>query len=134
MLPELTEHTIQAALARYEELFSRGDVEAILEDFTDDVRVRYGAHPPFVGKHHLRDLLTERFVRMHDYRLSKRLDFVSAPRFASSWTGAWVDATSGQRMNIYGLEILTVRAGRFSEWSAAVTMWPDLAPRRDGTC
>ncbi|MBH5367311.1 nuclear transport factor 2 family protein [Bradyrhizobium glycinis] len=123
MLSELTEHAIQSALTRYEELFSRGDVEAIVEDFTEDVRVRYGAHPPFAGKSQLRDLLRQRFARMRDYRLSKRLEFISAPRFASSWTGSWVDAESQMRMNVYGVELLTVRAGRFCEWSAAVTTW-----------
>lgn len=124
MLSEFTEQAIQAALTQYQELFSQGDVEAIVEGFTDDVRVHYGAHPPFVGKPELRDLLQHRFARMRDYRLSKRLEFISTPRFASSWTGSWVDAESQVRMNVYGVEILTVRAGRFCEWSAAVTIWP----------
>jgi nuclear transport factor 2 (NTF2) superfamily protein len=124
MLSEFTERAIQSALKRYEELFSRGDVEAILEGFTDDVRVRYGAYPPFVGKHDLRDLLRQRFARIRDYRLSKRLEFISAPRFAASWTGSWVDAGSLTHMNVYGLEFLTVRGGQFCEWSAAVTVWP----------
>jgi nuclear transport factor 2 (NTF2) superfamily protein len=124
MLSEFTEHAIQSALTYYEGLFSRGDVEAIVEGFTDDVRVRYGAHPEFVGKHHLRDLLRQRFARMRDYRLSKRLEFISAPRFASSWAGSWVDADSLTQMNVYGLEILTVRGGKFCEWLAVVTVWP----------
>ena len=126
MLSELTEHAIQSALLRYEELFSRGDVDAIVDDFTDDGRMHYVSHPPFAGKHHLRELLTKRFAGMRDYRLSKRLEFVSAPRFASSWTGSWVDVESRQQMNVYGLEVLTVRAGRFCEWSAAVTIWRDF--------
>jgi SnoaL-like domain len=124
MLLELTERAIQLALTSYEELFSRGDVEAIVEAFSDDVRVRYGPHPPFVGKQHLRQLLQQRFAGIREYRLSKRLEFISAPRFASSWTGSCIDVETQSLMNVYGVEILTVRAGKFCEWAATVTGWP----------
>jgi hypothetical protein len=68
-------------------------------------------------------MLQRRFAGMRDYQLKKRLEFVSPPKFASSWTGTWVDVATGNRMELYGLEILTVRDGKFAEWSASVSIW-----------
>lgn len=123
MLPDLSEETVRKALKHYETLFSSKDVEGIVAGFADDVRVHYGSFAPFTGKSKLRDMLQQRFATMRDYRLSKRLEFVSAPRIASSWTGTWTDVDTGHRMRLYGLEVLTVRDGRFSEWSAGVSVW-----------
>jgi nuclear transport factor 2 (NTF2) superfamily protein len=120
---DMSESALQQALTDYEALFSRGDVERILEDFADDVRVHYASFAPFVGKDKLGAMLRRRFATMRDYRLKKQLEFVQAPRFASSWTGTWVDVASDVRMELFGLELLTVRNGRFSEWSASVSVW-----------
>ncbi|SED76348.1 hypothetical protein SAMN05444161_3944 [Rhizobiales bacterium GAS191] len=60
---------------------------------------------------------------MRDYRLSKRLEFLSAPRIASSWTGSWIDVRTDARMEVFGLEILTVREAKFCQWSAGVSAW-----------
>jgi hypothetical protein len=121
---DLSETALQQALKNYEVLFSRGDVDGILEDFADDVRVHYASFAPFVGKDKLREMLRRRFAGMRDYQLKKRLEFVRPPRFASSWTGSWVDITTGRKMELLGLEILTVRDGKFSKWSAGVSVWP----------
>ena len=120
---DLSEQGLQHALKNYEELFSQGDVEAILRGFADDVSVRYASYEPFVGKDRLRKMLHARFSTMRDYRLVKRLEFVKPPRFASSWTGSWIDAAGGAKMELFGLEVLTVRDGLFSEWSASVSVW-----------
>jgi hypothetical protein len=120
---DLSENALQQALADYAVLFSRGDVERILEDFADDVRVHYASFAPFVGKDKLREMLRRRFASMRDYELEKRLEFVSPPKFASSWTGTWVDVATGDRMELFGLETLTVHNGKFSEWSASVSVW-----------
>jgi nuclear transport factor 2 (NTF2) superfamily protein len=126
----LSEGGIRSALAHYQRLFERADVESILEDFDENVRVRYASFPPFTGKRKLRDMLQRRFSTMRDYRLIKRLEFVGAPRFVSSWTGSWTDVTSGNRMELYGLEILTVTNGKFSEWTASVSTWRVGEPAR----
>jgi hypothetical protein len=68
-------------------------------------------------------MLERRFARMRDYRLSKRLEFVSPPRIASSWTGSWTDMHTGTRMQIFGVELMVVRDGKISEWSAGVSVW-----------
>jgi SnoaL-like domain len=120
---DMSESALQHALTNYEVLFSRGDVERILEDFADDVRVHYAAFAPFVGKDKLGAMLRRRFATMRDYRLKKQLEFVKPPRFASSWTGTWIDVASGAQMELFGLELLTVRNGKFSEWSASVSVW-----------
>jgi hypothetical protein len=122
-LTDLSHVAVQRALTHYQDLFSRGDVEGILEDFADDVRVQYASFAPFVGKQKLRELLHRRFANMRNYELDKRLEFVSPPRFAASWTGTWVDVATGDRMELYGLEILTLRDGKFSAWSASVSAW-----------
>jgi SnoaL-like domain len=139
-ITDLSPTALQRALARYELLFAEGDVEAILEDFADDVRVRYGSLLPFTGKERLRATLRRRFASMRDYRLSKRLEFVCPPRYAASWTGSWIETATGARMEVFGLELLTVRDGKFVEWSASVSVWrfgeagsvPALAARAGG--
>jgi len=123
-ISDLSPVAVQQALTRYQGLFERGDVEAIIKDFADDVRVTYGPFSPFTGKEKLRSLLQQRFARMRDYRLVKRLEFVCPPRFAASWTGIWVDVSSGVKMEVFGLEVLTLKDGKFSEWSAGVSTWP----------
>jgi nuclear transport factor 2 (NTF2) superfamily protein len=129
-IDDLSEDAVRSALTHYQTLFERADVERILEDFDDNVRVRYASFPPFTGKSKLREMLQRRFATMRDYRLTKTLEFVSAPRFASSWTGSWIDTATGVRMELYGLEILTVTNGRFSEWSASVSSWRAREPVR----
>jgi nuclear transport factor 2 (NTF2) superfamily protein len=123
MLLDLSKETVRSAIKRYEPLFSRGDAEAILEEFADDAVVRYGSSPLLVGKDRLRELLQRRFSSMRDYQLSKQLEFICSPRIAASWTGSWVDVASGARMQSFGLELLTVLDGRFSEWVASVSVW-----------
>jgi len=123
LLHDLSEETVRNALKRYEALFSSRDVDGILEGFADDVRVRYASYAPFTGKAKLRDMLQRRFASMRDYRLSKRLEFVSAPRIASSWTGTWTDVGTGEQMELFGLEVLIVRDGKITEWYAGVSTW-----------
>src|SRR5688500_5238396 len=123
MLFELSESAVGVALKQYEVLFSNGDVEAILEGFSDDVRVRYASFAPFTGKEQLRAMLRERFARRRDYRLSKAVEFVSAPRIAASWTGRWVDADTGVEMELFGLEVMTVENGKIVDWRASVSTW-----------
>jgi len=122
-LVDLSEDNVRSALKYYEALFARGDVEAIVAGFTDDVRVRYGAAAPFSGKAGLRQMLQRRFDGMHDYQLSKQLEFVCAPRIAASWTGTWIDRRTDTKMAIFGIEVLTVETGKFCAWSASVSTW-----------
>lgn len=120
---DLSEDALRRALTCYENLFERADIDGILDDFAEDVRVRYASFPPFTGRTKLREMLQRRFATMRDYRLAKRLEFVSPPRFAASWTGSWTDVATGNRMELYGLEVLTVTNGKFSEWSASISSW-----------
>jgi nuclear transport factor 2 (NTF2) superfamily protein len=129
-IENLSEDSVRSALAHYQELFARADIDGILEDFDDNVRVRYGSFAPFTGKEKLREMLRRRFATMHDYQLTKRLEFVSPPRIASSWTGSWIDTATGERMELYGLEVLTVANGKFTEWSASVSSWRFGEPAR----
>ena len=122
-IDDLSEDAVRSALMHYQNLFARADIEGILEDFDDNVTVRYASFAPFIGKLKLREMLQRRFATMHDYQLVKKLEFVSPPRIASSWTGSWIDTATGGKMELYGLEVLTVTNGRFSEWSASVSSW-----------
>lgn len=123
-LDKLTETAVSAALKDYEKLFASGDVESILEGFAEDVEVHYASFPPFTGKDKLREMLQRRFAQMRDYQLSKRLEVLCSPHFVSSWTGSWIDISTNQRMELFGLELLTVRDGKFSRWTASVSTWP----------
>lgn len=122
-LLELTDDAVRTALRQYEKLFAAGDVDGILQGFSDDVRIRYGANPPFAGKSALREWLLRRFSTMRDYQLCKTLEFIHDSQIASSWRGSWIDTASRMRMEVFGIEILRVRDGLFAEWSAAVSTW-----------
>lgn len=118
----LTDNALRAAIERYQGLFEPGDVEGIVREFTDDALVRHGPFPQFRGKDKLREMLQQWFVAMREYRLSKRLEFISPPRVAASWSGSWLDR-SGIRMECLGVELLTMREGKISEWLASVSVW-----------
>jgi nuclear transport factor 2 (NTF2) superfamily protein len=118
----MTEDVVRAAIKRYQGLFEASDVEGIVREFTDDAVIRYGPFAQFSGKDKLRTLLQQRFAAMREYRLSKRLEFISPPRIAASWTGSWVDS-SGTRMESFGVEVLTMRDGKIAEWLASVSTW-----------
>ncbi|MCK1344504.1 MULTISPECIES: nuclear transport factor 2 family protein [unclassified Bradyrhizobium] len=120
---DLSETRLQQMLIQYQAMFARLDVEVIIKDFAEHVRVKYGSYEPFVGKDKLRSMLQKRFSTMRDYRLIKKLEFVKPPSFAASWTGSWIDVPTGTPMELFGLEVLTVRDGLFSEWSASVSVW-----------
>ncbi|WP_028925335.1 nuclear transport factor 2 family protein [Pseudonocardia acaciae] len=123
-LDKLTEAAVGAALEDYEKLFANGEVESILEGFAEDVEVHYASFPPFTGKDKLREMLQRRFAEMRDYQLSKRLEVLCPPHFVSSWTGSWIDIRTNKRMELFGLELLTVRDGKFGRWTASVSAWP----------
>src|SRR5215831_11680439 len=120
---ELTESVVGATLRRYEELFGRRDVEGIVAGFADDAYVRYSNFQPLKGKEKLRAFLVQRFARLKDYRLKKRLEVLQPPRFAASWTAEWIDADTKIEMEGFGTEILTVREGLFVEWIANLSTW-----------
>lgn len=120
---DLSPAALEVTLSRYQDLFACADVEAILKDFAEDVRVEFGPFMRFTGKKKLRQLLQKRFAAMEGYQLIKRLELVNPPRFAASWRGSWIDTTTGVRMESFGLEVLTVRNGKFCEWQAGLSTW-----------
>jgi ketosteroid isomerase-like protein len=120
---DLSPSALQAAVTHHQELFARGDVEAIVKDFADDVQVQYGSIAPFTGKAKLRQLLQRCFATMENYQPTKRVEFIDRPRYAASWVGSWTDKATGLKMEIFGLEVLTVRDGKFTEWRAGVSTW-----------
>ncbi|TWT05939.1 nuclear transport factor 2 family protein [Reyranella sp. CPCC 100927] len=123
----LTHTDVVADLKRYEILFGNRDVDAIVRGFAEDADVFYAGVGRVHGKAALKALLERRFANLRDYRLSKKLEVLGPDRFASSWTAAWRDATTGAEMEGFGIEILEVRDGLFTAWRASFSAWPKTA-------
>ncbi|WP_299941909.1 nuclear transport factor 2 family protein [uncultured Nitratireductor sp.] len=118
---DLTQNSILAALDQFRKFFAAADVDGIVAAFTDDCKGRFGLLPTFNGKGELAAMLEKRLSSMQDYRLEKTLELIAAPQFVSSWTGTWVDPDTGQQMENFGVEIITLRNGLICEWTAAAS-------------
>ena len=108
------------ALVRHvESLFLPWNVDALVDDFTDDCVVRFGTVPEFRGRAALRDFFTTRSKRQKNYRLRKELRSLSSDIIANVWSGEWEDAESGVAMKGFGVETWLMRDGKVAVWEAA---------------
>jgi len=65
---------------RAEDTFNRGDVDAILGRYADDVVIRFAGIPEIRGKAAAEKFLRARFARQKNYRLKKTLFMVRVSR------------------------------------------------------
>jgi len=121
--PALTWEEAEQMLRRSEDRFQRGDVEALVSRYADDIVIRYADLPEIRGKEAAERFMRARFARQKDYRLTKVLFLVSGQKIGNSWTGSWTDLPSGRRMEGSGIELLELRAGKLVRWEAAFNVW-----------
>jgi nuclear transport factor 2 (NTF2) superfamily protein len=118
---ELALKLVQAA----EDAFGRGDVEAILRGYTDDVVIRFADIPEIRGKAAAERFLRARFARQRNYRLRKRLRMLEGNMLGNFWDGEWEDAQTGKKMSGRGTEFWTIRDGKIAVWEATFNVWEE---------
>lgn len=127
--PAITRSQAETAVRAAEAAFGSGDVEAMLEGFTDDCVVRFAEQPEMVGKAALGAFLRARMARQVGYGLKKTLRAVDGDIVGVEWRGWWTDARTGLAMEGKGLEFWTVRAGLIAIWDAGFNVWEKDGPR-----
>ena len=107
-----------------ESLFMPWNIDALVDGFTEDCVVRFGALQEFRGREALRAFFTARSRRQKNYRLTKELRTLDGERLTNVWSGAWEDAESGAAMKGFGIEVWTMREGKIALWEAAFNVAP----------
>ena len=108
-----------------EDAFGKGDVEAILRAYTDDVVIRFADIPEIRGKAAAERFLRARFARQRNYRLRKTLRMLEGNLIGNYWDGAWEDAQTGKPMVGRGTEFWTIRDGKIAIWEATFNAWEE---------
>lgn len=121
---------IKAFLAGIVDAFHDQDVERLAEDWTEDIVIRFADFPEIRGKEAAQKWLASRFARQRDYRLVKTFQAVTGNIIGDSWTGQWVDARTGRKMQGKGMEFLTMASGKIAVWDAVFNAWEPGAQTR----
>jgi nuclear transport factor 2 (NTF2) superfamily protein len=106
-----------------EDIFARGDVEAILNGYTDDIVIQFADIPEIRGKVAAEKFLRARFARQRNYRLRKDLRMLEGNMMGNYWDGEWEDTQTGKTMCGRGTEFWTIRDGKVSLWEATFNVW-----------
>jgi len=108
---------------RAEDTFNRGDIDAILSRYADDVVIRFAGIPEISGKAAAEKFLRARFARQKNYRLKKTLFMVDGFKIGATYTASWEDVKTGKRMRGHGAEFWQYRDGKLALWEAALNIW-----------
>jgi hypothetical protein len=108
---------------RAEDTFNRGDVDAILGRYADDIVIRFAGIPEITGKEAAEQFLRARFARQKNYRLKKTLFMVEGFKIGATYTVRWDDAKTGKEMLGRGVELWQYRDGKLVLWEASLNVW-----------
>jgi hypothetical protein len=108
---------------RAEDTFNRGDVDAILGRYADDIVIRFAGIPEIRGKAAAEKFLRARFARQKNYRLKKTLFMVEGFKIAATYEVRWDDAKTGKEMLGRGVELWQYRDNKLVLWEAALNVW-----------
>ena len=108
---------------RAEDTFNRGDVEAILSRYSDEIVIRFSGLPDIAGKPAAEKFLRARFARQRNYRLKKTLFMVQGLNIGATYSASWDDAKTGKAMQGRGAEFWQYREGKLILWDAAMNVW-----------
>jgi nuclear transport factor 2 (NTF2) superfamily protein len=113
----------QAMLRRSEDRFERGDAEALVGRYDENIVIRYADIPPIHGKAAAERFMRARFARQRNYKLKKVLFAVTGQKVVDTWTGTWEDVPTGRQMAGFGVEFLELRGGKVIRWEASFNVW-----------
>jgi nuclear transport factor 2 (NTF2) superfamily protein len=108
---------------RAEDTFNRGDVDAILNRYAEDVVIRFAGLPEIHGKAAAERFLRARFARQNNYRLKKTFFMVEGFKIGSTYLASWEDARIGKPMLGRGAEFWQYRDAKLQMCDAAMTVW-----------
>lgn len=108
---------------RAEDTFNRGDIDAILSRYADDVVVRFAGIREIRGKTAAETFLRARFARQKNYKLKKTLFMVDGFKIGATYTASRKDAKTGKQMLGCGVEFWQYRDGKLVLWDAAMNVW-----------
>jgi uncharacterized protein len=108
---------------RAEGTFNRGDVDAILGRYADDIVIRFAGIPEIKGKAGAEKFLRARFARQKNYRLKKTLFMVEGFKIAATYDVRWDDSKTGKEMHGHGVELWQYREGTLVLWEASLNVW-----------
>jgi nuclear transport factor 2 (NTF2) superfamily protein len=108
---------------RAEDTFNRGDVDAILNRYAEDVVIRFAGLPEIAGKAAAERFLRARFARQINYRLKKTLFMVEGFKIGATYSASWEDGRSGKPMLGRGAEFWQYSDAKLQLWDAAMTVW-----------
>jgi uncharacterized protein len=108
---------------RAEDTFNRGDVDAILTRYADDVAIRFAGIPEIRGKAAAEKFLRARFARQKNYRLKKTLFMVEGFKIAATYTVRFDDVKTGKDMRGHGVELWQYDDGKLVLWEASLNLW-----------
>ena len=120
---ELTWQEAERLVAYQQGLTGSNDPERMIEAFASDVVVRYADFPEMRGQAELKRFAVQRFARQKNYRLKKQLRAVSGNVIVCSWDATWEDRRDGHAMEGFGIELLTIEAGKIVRWEAVFNVW-----------
>jgi len=112
-----------AIVQRAEDTFNRGDIDAILGRYADDIVIRFAGLPKIMGKAAAEKFLRARFARQKNYRLKKTLFMVEGFKIGATYTASWDDAKTGKPMLGRGVELWEYRDGKLALWEASLNVW-----------
>jgi len=121
--PRTTEEA-RAFVHHVESLFMPWDVDALVDGFTEDCRVRFGTIPEFRGREALRTFFRTRSTKQQGYRLHKQFRALMGDVISNVWQGEWEDADTGLLMQGFGVEIWLMQDGKIAAWEAAFNSAP----------
>jgi nuclear transport factor 2 (NTF2) superfamily protein len=107
-----------------ESLFTPWNVDALVDGFTTDCIIRFCDLPEFTGHDSLRKFFTARSRRQKNYTLVKTLKSLMNDTICNTWQGQWEDATTGQKMAGFGVEVWLMRDGKIAVWEGAFNAAP----------
>ena len=112
---------------RAQDTFNRGDIEAILGRYADDIVIRFAGIPEIRGKAAAEEFLRARFARQKNYKLKKTLFMIEGFKIGATYTVSFADAITGKAMRGRGVELWQYRNGKLVLWEASLNIWEEGA-------
>ena len=108
---------------RAQDTFNRGDINAILSRYADDIVIRFAGIPDIKGKAAAEKFIRARLAREKNYKVKKTLFMVSGFKIGATFTNSWEDAKTGKQTIGRGVEFWEYRDGKLILWDAALNIW-----------
>jgi nuclear transport factor 2 (NTF2) superfamily protein len=114
-------HQSNALLRSVVDMLRGADIQGLVDCFTEDCTIRYGASAEQQGRVPLRRILTELLSRRQNPRLQKTCIAIDRNKLVIRSEESWTDKDTGKTMAGFGVEVWTMRDGKIAVWEAAAS-------------